>query len=243
MIHVSWVFPAEQFCRFSQDLELIDMELPSTFELTTVAFLSCIAEGALVFVGSSYLAAAVPGCLVAVFFVQKFYLRTSRQLRLLDIEAKAPLFSQFLEALSGVTSIRAYGWTEEYRRWNRVALDTSQRPYYLLYCIQRWLNLVLDILVAFIAVLLVGIATGLRGKGSSEFLGVALFNIVGFSRTLQQLITQWTGLETAIGAVSRIRSYVMRTKPESDRPETGIVTKDWPKDGGIKFVDVSASYG
>lgn len=219
------------------------MELPSTFELTMVALLSCIAEGVLVFVGSSYLAAAVPGFLVAVFLVQKFYLCTSRQLRLLDIEAKAPLFSQFLEALSGVASIRAYGWTDEYRRRNREALDTSQRPYYLLFCIQRWLNLVLDILVALLAVMLVGIATGLRGKGSLEFLGVALFNIVGFSRSLQQLITQWTGLETAIGAVSRIRSYVMRTKPESSGPETDTISKDWPKNGGIEFVDVSASYG
>jgi hypothetical protein len=33
----------------------------------------------------------------------------------------------------------------------QIALDASQRPSYLLYCIQRWIGLVLDLIVAGIA--------------------------------------------------------------------------------------------
>lgn len=229
--------------RFSQDLELIDEELPSAFELSMDQVLSCLVEGFLVFFGSSYLTAAViPVCIIAVYYVAQYYIRTSRQIRLLDIELKAPLFSHFLETLSGLSSIRAYGWSEEYRRVSRVTLDASQRPYYLLFCIQRWLNLVLDLIVAAIAVIVIAIALSLRGNSSLSLLGIALFNIVNFSTTLQMLIGQWTGLETSIGAVSRIRSYVREAKTEDLETEIQTVPSSWPLRGEVEFNNVTASY-
>jgi ATP-binding cassette, subfamily C (CFTR/MRP), member 1 len=33
-------------------------------------------------------------------------------------------------------------------------LDTSQKPYYLLFCIQRWLSFILDLMVMVLAVVL-----------------------------------------------------------------------------------------
>ena len=49
-------------------------------------------------------------CLV----LQKYYLRTSRQMRLLDLEAKSPLYSHFIESLAGLVEIRAFGWGENF---------------------------------------------------------------------------------------------------------------------------------
>lgn len=231
------------FYRFSQDLELIDDELPSSLELTVNAALSCVVEGFLVFIGSSYVTAAViPVCVLVIYYVAKFYVQTSRQMRLLDIEAKAPLFSQFLEALNGLSSIRAYGWTEDYHRRNQIALDASQRPSYLLYCIQRWIGLVLDLIVACIAVIVVAVAISMKGSPSMNLLGIALFNIVNFSGTLQTLVTYWIGLETSIGAVSRIRSYVLQATTEDLDSETDAVPEDWPQHGGIDIAGLSASY-
>ncbi|KAJ5157304.1 P-loop containing nucleoside triphosphate hydrolase protein [Penicillium canariense] len=229
--------------RFSQDLELIDEELPTAFELTIYATLGFIIEGFLVFVGSSYVTAAVvPFVVIVVYYVAQYYVRTSRQIRLLDIEAKAPLFSQFLEALSGLSSIRAYGWSEHYQREGRIALDASQRPFYTLYCIQRWLSVVLDLIVAAIAVVVVSIALSMKGSPSLNLLGIALFNIVNFSSTLQLLVTQWIGLETSIGAVSRIRSYVQDAQTEDLDSESEVVPTFWPEKGSVQIVGVSASY-
>ncbi|KAJ5279061.1 hypothetical protein N7478_004433 [Penicillium angulare] len=229
--------------RFSQDLELIDDELPSALELTVNAILSCIFEGFLVFVGSNYIiAATIPLCALVIYYVARYYVKTSRQVRLLDIETKAPLFSHFLEALSGLTSIRAYGWTENYQLRTQIALDTSQRPYYMLSCIQRWLGLVLDLIVAAIAVLVVSGAFAMKGNSSLNLLGITLFNIVNFSSTLQTLIKEWTGLETSIGAVSRIRSYVRQAKTEDLDGEVGVVPGLWPLHGNVEIRNVSASY-
>ncbi|RCI10632.1 hypothetical protein L249_4464 [Ophiocordyceps polyrhachis-furcata BCC 54312] len=224
------------------DLELIDNDLPMAIDQTIFQFFSVIASAILVFIGSGYVAAAIPFVFVALAVIQFYYLRTSRQLRLLDIEAKAPLFSQFLETLNGISCVRAYGWSHRYEDRNHEALNASQRPFYLLWCIQRWLTLVLDLLNAAIAILLVGIATNVRG-GSSAFLGVALFNVIALSSSLQTLITEWTQVETALGAIKRIRSYVLTVQDENLPGEDGPVPDEWPHQGEITFKDISASYG
>ncbi|KAJ8611714.1 hypothetical protein MRB53_037825 [Persea americana] len=227
--------------RFSQDLELVDLDLPQVFETTCLYALTAIAEGVLSFVGSGYVAIAIPGVIAVVYVVQNYYLRTSRQLRFLEIEARGPLFSHFLETLSGLASVRAFGWTNEYRTRNLKALNDSQKPFYLLYTIQRWLTLVLNLTVAGIAILLVGIVTTQRHTATS-LLGVALFNIVNFGSTLEQLITEWTQLETSIGAINRIRSYVKTTQSEDLDTETAPLPPSWPERGAISFNDVYASY-
>ena len=208
---------------------------------TIFQLLSAIVAAVLVFVGSGYAAAAIPLCILSLVLLQFYYLRTSRQLRLLDIEAKAPLFSQFLETLSGISCIRAYGWADKYLQRSYGVLKTSQKPYYLLWCIQRWLTLVLDLFVAGVAVLLVAVATNIR-NGSTSFLGVALFNVVTFSATLQTLVTEWTQVETALGAISRIRAYTTTTKDENLPQEVVQVPKSWPHHGAVIFENVSASY-
>ena len=116
--------------------------------------------------------------IIAVFILQHFYLRTSRQLRLLDLETKSPLYSHFLESINGLTTIQAFGWQQKFIEKNHKLLDNSQRPYYLLYCIQRWLTLVLDLIVAAEAVILVCMAITLRGSSNVGLLGVSLNNVL-----------------------------------------------------------------
>lgn len=206
-----------------------------------INFLGIITSAVLVFTGSGYVAAAVPACAVLLFVIQWFYLRTSRQMRLLDIEAKAPLLSHFIETLGGVTCIRAYGWSTEYKERSYVVLDASQKPYYLMWCIQRWLTLVLDLLAGGIAVMLVAFATMVK-NGSTGFLGVALFNVINFSGVLQVFVTQWTQLETALGAINRVRAFINDTKSEDLDGEVDDLPDNWPAEGAIVFDNVSASY-
>lgn len=220
------------------------MELPSALQTFIVIFLNCIAQLVLVFIGGSYAAAIVPGVIAVIYIIQKFYLRTSRQMRLLDIEAKAPIFSAFLEVLSGLATIRAYGWKPQYRDTGKVILGRSQRPFFLMYCIQRWLNVVLELMVAGLATVVVGVAVATRGTKSAGFLGVSLYSIVDLGSSLQGLVTQWTELETSIGAVSRIRAYAASTPREHDNANEDAVSPppEWPASGHVEFRHVSASY-
>lgn len=50
-----------------------------------------VAQGILVLVASHYIGIIFVAVIAAFYFVQRYYLRTSRQLRFLDLEAKSPL--------------------------------------------------------------------------------------------------------------------------------------------------------
>lgn len=78
-----------------------------------------------------------------------------------------------MQTLQGLTTIRAFGWQHYSWAENSVLLNRSQKPFYLMYCIQRWLNLVLDLVVAGVATIVVSLATQLDGS-SSGALGVLL---------------------------------------------------------------------
>jgi ATP-binding cassette subfamily C (CFTR/MRP) protein 1 len=142
-----------------------------------------MAQVALTCVGSGWLGLAVPVMLLTLFVLQKFYLRTSRQMRLLDLEAKSPLYSHFISSFAGLTSLRAYGWTKLAEAENLHYLNDSQRPFYLLRCVQRWLTMVLNLIVAGLAVLLVGIAIAMKDTIHPGLLGVALTSVMGIGQT------------------------------------------------------------
>jgi ATP-binding cassette, subfamily C (CFTR/MRP), member 1 len=131
------------------------------------------------------MAFTVPLLVLAIYALQNVYLKTSRQLRFLDIESRSPVYTHFLETLSGLSTIRAFGWQEASSEANIKHLDSSQRPYYLLYCVQRWLALVLDLIVAALAFIVVALAVNLRESTSPGLLGVSLNNVLGISLFLK----------------------------------------------------------
>ncbi|KAK4201212.1 putative ABC transporter [Triangularia verruculosa] len=229
--------------RFSQDLQLIDMELPIAALNTFTTLILCIAQMALIGVGSIYAAISFPIVLITLYLVQKFYLRTSRQIRLIDIETKAPLYSLFEESLRGIATIRAFGWQDALEKKNHTLLNRSMKPFYLMYAIQRWLTLVLDLLVAAIAVLLIILVVHLRGTVAAGGVGLALLNVIQFSQSVKLLVTFWTTLETQIGSVARIKSFTNSAVPSEDLPgEDQSPPSDWPQKGGIEIKNFTAAY-
>ncbi|KAK6611684.1 ABC transporter [Botrytis cinerea] len=229
--------------RFSQDMSLIDMELLIGIVDTFAGSFMAIAQAILIAIGAKYVGVILPLIIGTLYILQKVYLKTSRQLRLLDLESKSPLYSHFTETLSGLTTIRAFGWQTQSAEKNRELLDVSQKPYYLLYCIQRWLNLVLDLVIAGIAVILITFATQMRGTTSAGTLGIALVNILQFNSTLSFLIRKWTQLETSIGAVARVKSFEMNTLSENGSLEVNLPPPEWPIKAKVEFKDVTAAYG
>lgn len=228
--------------RFSQDLQLIDMDLPISALNTFATLVLCIAQMALIAAGSYYTAVAFPFLFAALWLVQHTYLRTSRQLRFMDLEAKSPLYALFTESVTGLATLRAFGWRGALEQRNHELLDRSQRPFYLLYAVQRWLTFVLDMFVAGIAVLVIVLVTQLRGVLPAGLIGVALVNVIQFSTNLKLLMTFWTNLETHIGAISRIKSFTTHTAPEHEPQETEQPPPVWPSKGTIVFDNVSAGY-
>ena len=229
--------------RFSQDMSLIDMQLPFALLQTIDGAYEVIASASLIAMSSKWVAISYAPLVGVLYLLQTFYLRTSRQMRFLDLEAKAPLYTNFTETLQGLVTIRAFDWQDERIRRNRELLDESQKPFYLMYCIQRWLKLMLDLIVTILAVVVVTLATQLNGSSSGAALGVALANIVTFGQILTYLIQAWTQLETSMGAISRVKGLATTTPSEHLPRERQTHLGPWPLRGEITFANMTAQYG
>nr|RBQ93412.1 hypothetical protein FVER53263_06312 [Fusarium verticillioides] len=207
------------------DIGMVDNHLPLGLVVTLASFFGAIAKAGLLASSNPYIAAAFPLIGAVYFYLQRGYLRTSRQLRLLDLEEKAPLYTQFLETLSGLATIRAFGWRDAVIQANHSLVDRSQRTFYLLMIVQRWLVLVLDLTTAALALLLVSLA------------------LISLSETVNLLIQFWTSIETSIGAVARIKQFAEETGEENLPGETHQPPAQWPDKGAIQINNLTASYG
>ncbi|MCJ1396079.1 hypothetical protein MMC18_008967 [Xylographa bjoerkii] len=233
---------ADEFERFSQDIRLCDWQLPLTIVLTLFEFLGCLASIGIAVAAVKYIAIGIPVLGAVLYFLQQFYLRTSRQLRLLEIELKAPVVSLFLDTIQGLTTIRAFGWSSAYVRKGFILLDESQKPLYLLFCVQRWLLLVLSLIVVALEVLIMGLAIVLRSSISPGLVGLAIIQVTALTEVMSDLLVQWTEMETSLGAVTRIFRFTKETPRESRLGETTTLLDEWLSSSSVTFENVSASY-
>ncbi|TVY81873.1 ABC transporter FUM19 [Lachnellula suecica] len=228
--------------RFSQDLQLVDYELPEAALNFFCSGLIGLGQLLLIMNTSYWLALSFPAFFLVILALQVIYLRTSRQLRHFDLENKAPLYSQFVETLDGLASIRAFNWQRKLKAVLHERLENSQRPFYLLLCLQRWLNLVLDCVVAGFILLLIGVIIGLRHKTSSGFAGVALSNMISLSMIMTNVVEVWVEMETSIAAIQRIRDFERDVLPETEGLDLIDVPENWPDKGAIEIRNLVATY-
>lgn len=228
--------------RFSRDMTFVAQELPIHFLQFAFVFFTVICEVGIVAAGTAYFVPAIAFILAALYVIQVFYLRTSRQLRLLELESSEILFTHFTETSNGIQHIRSFGWQDEYITQLFGILNDSQKPYYLLFCVQRWLSLALDFTATTSAIILTYLSLFLPGTTSDNAVGLALLTLVTFSFNGSFLIRSWTNLETTLGAVARIKDFCADTPIEKDTLRGSELPENWPTAGLIDFNVVSASY-
>lgn len=228
--------------RFGQDMELVDMTLPIYLSNFVFMLIDCFFKLIILCIVAKYLAISVPVLAIVLYIIQSCYLRTSRQIRLLDIESKAPLYAHFLETIQGLSTIRAFGWQADFESESQRLLNQSQKPVYMLFSIQQWLTLTIDLVVGGIAIILIAIITGWRNMFQAASIGVALNILLTFNQSLAFLIKMWTMTEVSIGSIARVQNFVRDTPAEdADCVIEDTIPEAWPH-GEISFKDVTARY-
>lgn len=173
--------------------------------------------------------------------VQQYYLRTSRQLRIQELDSSKNLVRHTTETAAGIQHIRAFRWQEDVIQKFHNILSLTQRPVYFLYCVQQWLQGVMRFSTAFAAIAIVSVAVNYPSTASGPSMGLALLSLINFSRNLSDFILSSVTLETSFGAVSRIRSYADST-PTEYHPGAMPASPTWPSLGRVELRNVSAMY-
>ncbi|CAH0027538.1 unnamed protein product [Clonostachys rhizophaga] len=124
---------------------------------------------------------------------------------------------------------------------NKDLLNSSQRPSYLLAMAQQWLLLVMNIIVAILAIILVSLATNLQEINSGS-VGAGLVMLMGLGASMTAVINSYTGLEIALCGINRLKAFGETTEGEDKPGEDVVPAVEWPPNGIIAISGVAASY-
>ncbi|KAM3445312.1 hypothetical protein NHJ13734_000650 [Beauveria thailandica] len=226
---------------FGLDMDILTKCVPPALHNTLYYGIGAVVKLGIISAGAAYMTLLIPPILLALVFIQRYSLRTSRHLRQLELESQAPLVTAARETSDGLVYIRGFGWGGQTLARAHFLLDRSQKPVYLLYASQQVLGLSTDLVAAAMAILLTVLSLYIKHGRSANSVGVSFLSIVVIGSTLIQLVMDWTSLEMTIGALSRIRSFVAETPIESGE-DTCSLPEDWPSRGEVQLENVSARY-
>ncbi|KAL2197749.1 hypothetical protein P885DRAFT_35250 [Corynascus similis CBS 632.67] len=228
--------------RFSKDLEAVDQEVaPIAIGVMSCALGIIVTVILIAYVTPMFLIAGVFIALAYVFLGQ-FYLHASRDLKRLESVERSPLFQQFGETLSGVTTIRAYGDERRFIRDNLARINTQLRPFIYLWAANRWLSFRTDLLgdvVAFFAGVFVIIGLGKIDAGSA---GISLSYAIGFADNILWLVRLYAINEQNMNSVERIKEYLDVEQEAAAIVEKNRPPENWPSKGTVEFINYSTRY-
>ncbi|KGQ10238.1 Canalicular multispecific organic anion transporter 2 [Beauveria bassiana D1-5] len=227
--------------RYSQDMTLLSRNLPAALLRTIHCGTNAMIQIGIVLAGATHLAVSLPIILIILFFIQRYYLRTSRQVRHLDLETKAPLHTFFEETATGLTHIQAFRWQVQNIHRGIILLEDSQKPFYVFLAIQQWLGMVLGLLAAGLGTSLVALALFMEQSSSSSSVGLSFMGLIYLNLALQNTLVAWTALETSSGALARLSLFEKET-PQEPRRTSEKLPKDWPTKGQVEMRNVFANY-
>ncbi|KAF7941204.1 hypothetical protein BELL_1086g00010 [Botrytis elliptica] len=228
--------------RFSKDLEAVDQEVAPI----AIGVMSCALA---IIVTVALITAITPGFLIAgvfisamYFFVGKFYLRSSRDLKRIESIQRSPLFQQFGETLNGVTTIRAYGDEKRFVRDNMLRINTHSRPFIYLWAANRWLSFRIDLvgdLVAFFAGAFIVSSIGTIDAGSA---GLSLSYAISFTENVLWMVRLYSMNEQNMNSVERIKEYLDVEQEAAEYIEETEPAKNWPSQGSVEFINYTTRY-
>ncbi|XP_057885672.1 ATP-binding cassette sub-family C member 2 [Melospiza georgiana] len=227
--------------RFAKDIFTVDETIPTSFRTWISCFMGIISTLIVICLATPFFAIVIIPLSIFYYFVLRFYVATSRQLRRLDSVTRSPIYSHFGETVSGLSVIRAYGHQERFLKKNEITMDINQKSVYSWIISNRWLAIRLEFvgsLVVFFSALLAVIAKGTLEGG---IVGLSVSSALNVTQTLNWLVRTSSELETNIVAVERVHEYVT-VKNEAPWVTKTRPPRGWPSRGEIQFIDYKVRY-
>ncbi|CAK9296811.1 unnamed protein product [Gordionus sp. m RMFG-2023] len=228
--------------RFSKDLNTIDNSLPPTIRSWLTNFYAVLTTLLVICWSTPMFLISVVPLAIIYFFILKFYIPTSRQLKRLESISTSPIYSHFQETLLGASTIRAFGVMDKFITESYRLVDQNQMCYYPSLVSNRWLAVRLEFIgsfIVFFAALTIALNRDNIKPGQA---GLALSYALSVTQALNLLVRMTCDLETNIVAVERIAEY-------SDTPTEALwiipdhkPPADWPSRGSIEFSHYTMRY-
>lgn len=228
--------------RFSADMATIDGNLLEYLMQLVISLILIIFTVLVISVNMPIF--MVPATfIVAIYIVLGvLYIPISRDLKRLNSVSRSPILHHLNETVSGLATIRAYGFERRFQAKNMSNLDNNNRAYYWLWSASRWLGWRLDLTSA-----LVSFCTGLLilqswDRMESGWAALSLSYSMMFNGCVASMIRSYAQNEMNMNSLERIIEYmdIEEEAPaiiEGSRPHAS-----WPHAGQISIENLTIRY-
>ncbi|KAI1485090.1 P-loop containing nucleoside triphosphate hydrolase protein [Biscogniauxia mediterranea] len=231
--------------RFSSDVYRLDEVLARTFNMLFVNLARSAFTLIVISVGTPAFVALIIPLSAVYYWVQRYYLRTSRELKRLDSVSRSPIYAHFQESLGGISTIRAYRQQARFELENEWRVDSNLRAYFPSISANRWLAIRLEFLGAIIILAAAGfsiISVTNHSGLSAGMVGLVMSYALQITTSLNWIVRQTVEVETNIVSVERVLEYA---RLPSEAPE--IIPNHrppvaWPANGAVQFHNYSTRY-
>lgn len=227
--------------RFSKDVDSMDNNLTDAMRLYLLTLAMITSVFILIIVCFHYFAIALGPLFLIFLFAASYYRASAREVKRHESVLRSDVFARFSEAVSGTSSIRAYGLQDHFIKGLQLSTDQMNSAYYLTFSNQRWLSVRLDmignLLVFTTGILVVTSRFNVRPSIS----GLVLSYILSIVQMIQFSVRQLAEVENNMNATERVHYYGTQLNEEPPL-HLGQVDPSWPHKGEIVFNGVQMRY-
>ncbi|KAF9021407.1 P-loop containing nucleoside triphosphate hydrolase protein [Hymenopellis radicata] len=215
--------------RCTQDIRAVDGPLADGLMLlTTLAMSMLIKFGAVVLVTPAFL---LPGLAVAVLgnFIGQVYIKAQLSVKREMSNAKAPVLAHFGAAISGLTSLRAYGAQEAFKAESLRRIDKLTRVSRTFYNLNRWVNIRINLLGSLFSTLVAAYLVYALDRRAYH-VGFSLAMIISFNSMILVFVRMLNEFE------------INGNRGEEQPRKEGIPPAYWPASGKVRVEGLCARY-
>ncbi|KAJ7078086.1 hypothetical protein C8R44DRAFT_992812 [Mycena epipterygia] len=235
------ITPASRvIARFTADITAVDGPILNVFAgFTNVTISMITAFGAVVFLTPLF---SVPGVFAAIIggTLGQLFIKAQLSVKRESSNAKAPVLGHFSAAISGLTSIRAYGAQGPFIEESLRRINKYTRAARTLSNLDRWVGVRLaavgNILAAILATYLVYFQ-----REQANNVGFSLNMAAGFSMRILFWVRIWNDVQIQGNSLERIQQYI-DIEQEPKPTEAGTPPAHWPSSGELIVEKLSARY-
>ncbi|XP_030063833.1 ATP-binding cassette sub-family C member 3 isoform X2 [Microcaecilia unicolor] len=193
--------------RFSKDVYVIDEVIPPTILMFLGTFFTSVSTMIVIVASTPIFAVVIIPLAFLYFFVQRFYVATSRQLKRLESISRSPIYSHFSESISGASIIRAYERQDSFILESDTKVDENQKSYFPSIVSNRWLGVRVEFVGSCVVLFAALFAVIGKNNLSPGLVGLSVSYALQVTMSLNWMVRMTSDLETNIVAVERVMEY------------------------------------
>uniref|UniRef100_A0A8C1FUC5 Multidrug resistance-associated protein 1 n=1 Tax=Cyprinus carpio carpio TaxID=630221 RepID=A0A8C1FUC5_CYPCA len=228
--------------RFAKETDTIDTVIPSIIKMFMGSMFNVLGSCAVILIATPLVAIIIPPLGLLYFFVQRFYVASSRQLKRLESVSRSPVYTHFNETLLGTSVIRAFGEQQRFIRESDGRVDHNQTAYFPSIVANRWLAVRLEFVGNCIVTFAALFAVMARDSLSPGIMGLSISYALQVTTSLNWLVRMSSEVETNIVAVEKVKEYGDTEKEAEWRLEHSTLPAGWPTTGHIEIRNFGLRY-